>query len=375
MTGATRARSPEAARRRRTPGSAAGLVAGVALAAALVMLPACGNPGGGSGARAAVTSRPTAETTPELAEGDVPAKGLELIDSTEVREHLSVFASDSFLGRRAGTRGADLAADFLAHELRELELVPLGPDSSYLQRFQLPGLGEGRPDSTQNVVALVRGSDPEHAGQYVALGAHYDHLGIGPPDVTGDSIYNGADDDGSGTIGLLEVAEAFARGPRPRRSVLFVFHGAEELGLLGSFFFTLQPPVPRDSIVAQLNVDMIGRNAPDSLFIIGSGRISSDLDAVIREQAEAAGIMLDYTYDAPDHPERLYYRSDHYNYAQYGIPVAFFFAGLHPDYHRPSDEIDKIDFGKIERVSELLYRVAWQLANRPEPPARDRLPQ
>ncbi|MFN2433358.1 MAG: M28 family metallopeptidase [Gemmatimonadota bacterium] len=228
-------------------------------------------------------------------------------------------------------------------------------------------------DSSQNVVGLIRGSDPALAGQVVAIGAHFDHVGVGVP-VGGDSIYNGADDDGSGTVALLEVAEALARGPTPRRSVLIAFHGAEEQGLLGSFVLTLQPPVPRDSIVAHLNADMIGRNAPDSLFVIGAGRISSELDRIVRRQGAAAGLHLDFTYDAPEHPERLYYRSDHYNYAQYGIPVAFFFAGLHPDYHQPSDEVERIDFGKLERVTELLYRVVWEVANRAEPLARDRAP-
>jgi Zn-dependent M28 family amino/carboxypeptidase len=274
-------------------------------------------------------------------------------------------------GRRAGTAGGDLAAAYLAAELESLGLVPLDADSSYLQRFALPeGVGGGA-DSTQNIVALVPGADPGLRGQIVAIGAHYDHLGVGPP-VAGDSIYNGADDDGSGTVALLEMAQALAAGPRPRRSVLFVFHGGEEEGLLGSFHFTLRPLVPRDSIVAQLNVDMVGRNAPDSLSIIGAGRISSELDRIVRRQAEAQGLELDYTFDAPDHPERLYYRSDHYNYAQYGIPVAFFFAGLHPDYHQPSDEIERIDFDKVEKAARLLYRVAWEVANRPEPLERDR---
>lgn len=301
-----------------------------------------------------------------------PPEGLELIDRSDLRKHLGVLAADSLEGRRAGTRGADRAAAYLAEQLKALGLVPLGPDFSYLQRFRIPSYGPrgpGASDSTQNVVGLVPGEDPASRGQYVALGAHYDHLGIGPP-LAGDSIYNGADDDGSGTAAVLEVAEALARGPRPRRSVLVVFHGGEEEGLLGSFHFTLRPPVPRDSIVAQLNVDMVGRNSPDSLAIIGAGRISSDLDRIVRRHAEAEGLALDYTFDAPDHPERLYFRSDHYNYAQYGIPIAFFFAGLHPDYHQPSDEVEKIDFGKVENAAELIYRVAWEVANR-----RDRLPR
>ncbi|MFN2431679.1 MAG: M28 family peptidase, partial [Gemmatimonadota bacterium] len=149
----------------------------------------------------------------------------------------------------------------------------------------------------------------------------------------------------------------------------------EEAGLLGSEHLTAIPPVARDSIVAQLNMDMLGRNAPDSLFLIGSSRISSQLDQIVRREAGAVGLHLDYSLDAPNHPERLYERSDHYMYARYGIPVAFFFAGLHPDYHQPSAEVERIDFGKVERVAELVYRVAWDLANRPEPPARHGSPR
>jgi hypothetical protein len=303
-----------------------------------------------------------------------PAAGLALIDTVELRAQLAVLAADSFEGRRAATPGADKAAEFLAGRLEALGVEPAGDAGSYLQRFAMPAMGGEAYDSTQNVVGIVRGSDPNLAGEYVALGAHYDHLGVGPPldPADPDSIYNGADDDGSGTVALLEVAEAIVKGPRPARSVLVVFHGAEEEGLLGSFYFTLRPTVPRDSIVAQLNVDMVGRNAPDSLAVIGAGRISSELDAIVRRQAGNEGLGIDYSYDAPDHPERLYYRSDHYNYAQYGIPVAFFFAGLHPDYHMPSDEIDKIEFGKVERAARLIYRVAWEIANRPERLVRDR---
>ena len=319
-----------------------------------------------------------AEAEPRSARenGDVPSAGLELIEREDLRALLTFFASDHFKGRQAGTPGGDLAAAYLASQLATLGVAPLDADSSYLQRFPLPAFGPGgaTADSSQNVVGLVRGTDPELAGEIVAVGAHYDHLGVGVP-VEGDSIYNGADDDGSGTVALLEVAEALMRGPRPRRSVLFVFHGAEEAGLLGSFHFTLRPLVPRDSIVAQLNVDMIGRNAPDSLAVIGAGRISSELDAIIRDEAPAAGLNLDYSFDAPDHPERLYYRSDHYNYAQYGIPIAFFFAGLHPDYHQVSDEVAKIDFVKVERAARLVYRVAWRIADRPERLERDRLTQ
>jgi hypothetical protein len=345
----------------------------VALVAGLALLAACGQDGAGAdgGAHAAAEASPAA-TPPPIDPRHAPAEGLALIDTSDLREHLSVLAADSLEGRRAGTRGGDRAAAYLAARLAELGVEPAGGGGSYLQRFSIPSFTSEAEDSTQNVVGIVRGADSTLANEFVALGAHYDHLGIGPP-VAGDSVYNGADDDGSGTVTLLETAEAFARGPRPRRSILIVFHGAEEEGLLGSFYFTLRPTVPRDSIVTQLNVDMVGRNSPDSLAVIGANRISSALDSIVRSQAAEQGLALDWSYDAPDHPERLYYRSDHYNYAQYGIPVAFFFAGLHADYHMPSDEIDKIELEKIERAARLVYRVAWEVANRPARLARDKL--
>lgn len=305
---------------------------------------------------------------------EAPREGLDRIDPDDLRTLLAAFAADSMEGRRAGTAGDRRAAAFLAAELERLDVAPAGPDGSYLQRFAIAPPGSSLADSSQNVVGLIPGSDPALADEVVALGAHFDHLGVGSP-VGGDSIYNGADDDGSGTVSLLELVEALSLGPRPRRSVMVVFHGAEEAGLLGSQHLTTDPPMPLDSIVAQLNLDMLGRNSPDSLFVIGAGRISSELDDIVRRQAQAAGLALDYTLDAEDHPERLYYRSDHYSYARHGIPVAFFFAGLHPDYHQPSDEIEKIDFEKLERAAELVYRVTWEVANQPEPLARDRFPE
>lgn len=227
-----------------------------------------------------------------------------------------------------------------------------------------------------NVVAVLPGSSAALRSEHVALGSHYDHVGIGEP-VDGDSIFNGADDDASGTAALVEIAERYAslpEGERPARSLLFVWHTAEESGLLGSDFFTESPTVPRDSIVAQLNIDMIGRNHPDSLHVIGSRRLSTDLgdltEAVNRRQA--APFAFDYTMDAPDHAERVYCRSDHYNYARYGIPVVFFTTGLHDDYHQPSDEPDTLDYDKLARVTRLVGDLAGEVASLPARPRVDR---
>jgi Zn-dependent M28 family amino/carboxypeptidase len=189
-----------------------------------------------------------------------------------------------------------------------------------------------------------------------------------------DSVLNGADDDGSGTVGVLEVAEQLAKGPaRPRRSVLFVWHAAEEMGLLGANWFTRNPTVPRDSIVAQINVDMIGRGGatdrpdggPGYIQMIGSRRLSTELgDLVERVNAEGKfGFSFDYTYDADGHPSNYYCRSDHYMYARFGIPIAFFTTGSHLDYHQLTDEPQYIDYDKMTRVTRLIGAVTTAVAD------------
>jgi Zn-dependent M28 family amino/carboxypeptidase len=231
------------------------------------------------------------------------------------------------------------------------------------------------PIEASNVVAVLPGSDPARAGEYVAVGAHHDHDGIGVAE-EGDSIFNGADDDGSGTVALLEIAERLAALPaaeRPARSVLFVWHTAEEKGLLGSAQFTENPSVPRESIVAQLNLDMVGRNSPDSLFLVGSRRLSRQLGDLVEavNARQARPFAFDYSWDVPNHPERIYCRSDHFNYARYGIPITFFTSGLHPEYHKVSDEVELIDFEKLARVARLVSDVVMDVAALPTRPPLD----
>jgi Zn-dependent M28 family amino/carboxypeptidase len=203
----------------------------------------------------------------------------------------------------------------------------------------------------------------------VAYGAHYDHVGIVAPQ-NGDSISNGADDDGSGTVTLLAIARAFAQGPRPRRSALFVWHIGEEKGLFGSEAFTEKPTVPADSIVAQLNADMIGRNAADSLYIVGPGAAPNGQSAVLGtvvDSVNAAGarpFVFNREWDTTTHPERIYYRSDHFNYAKKGIPIVFFTTGLHDQYHKVTDEAALIDYAKMARIGDLMYRTGMALGNR-----------
>jgi Peptidase family M28 len=237
--------------------------------------------------------------------------------------------------------------------------------------------------TTQNVVGIIEGIDHYLRKEYVAVGAHYDHIGM-RPNAEGDRIFNGADDDGSGTVATMAIAEALAKSKlRPKRSILLVWHAGEEKGLWGSEFFTKYPPVPINEIVAQLNIDMIGRSkkegddkpenvnltGPNGLYIIGSKMMSDDLGN-LSEEVNNSYLKLDfnYKYDDPDDPERFFYRSDHYNYAQKGVPIIFYFSGVHEDYHMPGDHADKIDYEKLEKVTRTIFATMWKLANAPTRP-------
>ncbi len=244
----------------------------------------------------------------------------------------------------------------------------------------LPQVLEGRAFSARideertlftafNVIGVIRGSDPLLSRTYVAYGAHYDHIGIVAP-VAGDSVANGADDDGSGVVSLLAIARAMQRSPvRPKRSTLFVWHVGEEKGLLGSAYFVQHPTVPIDSIVAQLNADMVGRNAASLLYTVGpraapnnqSRRLGAIVDSV--NATQPVPFLINRDWDSATHPEHIYERSDHFNYARKGIPIVFFTTGLHDDYHTPSDEASKIDYEKMTRVARLMRDVGCAVAN------------
>ncbi len=292
------------------------------------------------------------------------------------------------------------------------------------------------PAPTRNVVAILPGGDPTLSGQYVAIGAHSDHIGLravaaadhdslhafnaqrffandnpsGTPrsaeqratrdasiaaihvnvdslrrvrPARRDSINNGADDDGSGTVTVLEVAEAFVKGKvKPKRSLLFVWHTGEEKGLLGSRYFTDNPTVPRDSIVAQINIDMVGRGAATDLpagrenylQLVGSRRLSTELGDLTEavNTAQKQPFALDYSYDANGHPENIYCRSDHYNYARYGIPVVFMTTGLHGDYHQVTDEPQYIDYPHMARIGQFVFTLANRIAALDHPPVVDK---
>jgi hypothetical protein len=218
-----------------------------------------------------------------------------------------------------------------------------------------------------NVVGVLRGSDPELSKTYLVLSAHMDHIGVTRPNAQGDSINNGADDDASGTSAVIEVAEALASLPsRPARSIVFLLVSGEEKGLLGSQYFSDHPTVPLSSIIADINIDMIGRNAPDTVVAIGQeysslGPLTYD---VVRQHPE-----LGLTASKDIWPnERFFFRSDHYNFAKKDIPAIFFFSGVHEDYHQPSDQVEKIDADKAARIARLAYYLAHEVASRREAP-------
>ncbi len=229
-----------------------------------------------------------------------------------------------------------------------------------------------------NVVAVAPGRDPRLRGEYVLFSGHHDHDGVRTPvDVGGgrlDSIWNGADDNASVDVAILAAGRAFVRAPG-RRSALFVWHGAEERGLLGSRWFSAHPTVPRDSIVAVLNGDMIGRNSPDSAALLGAQpphRNSSDLVEIALAANRAVGhFALDSTWDRPSHPEGWYFRSDHLPYARLGVPAVMFTTLLHPDYHTVRDGPERIDYAKLTRMARWMYATGWAVAERDRRPGVD----
>ena len=298
---------------------------------------------------------------------------------------------------------------FSGSDVKYAELKEIAAKRDPLPRFTLKGAKMTvnvdadyqavRTQRTNNVVGIIEGTDPKLKDTFVVFGAHYDHTGYlegaapsgggqnpggcqgqtRPDPRPGDTINNGADDDGSGTVGLMALAKAFATGPKPKRSLLFVWHAGEESGLLGSRYHADHPVVPLDKIVAQLNIDMIGRNECDDpekmnhVFVVGSDRISTELHN-LNEEANASlskPLSLDYALNDPADPQSIYTRSDHFSYASKGIPIIFFFTGLHKDYHFVTDEVSKIEFPKLARVTQLVYATAQKVANLDHAPARD----
>ncbi|MGH7617510.1 MAG: M28 family peptidase [Gemmatimonadaceae bacterium] len=342
------------------------------------------------------------------------------ISASDLRARLTAFAADSMMGREAGTIWNAKAAEYVASQFAKLGLRPAGENGTFFQVVpNIRARETGALAPARNVVAILPGSDAALRGEYVSITAHNDHIGFNHQPVDHDSlraydtvirplgadsprrqptaaesvrirtildsvrrlrparpdsIDNGADDDGSGTIGLIEIAQAFARGPnKPRRSILFVSHTAEEKGLLGSDYYTDHPTVPIDSIVAEIDIDMIGRGAatdlegggPTYLEVVGLRRLSNEfgdwLEAV--NAREPTPFVFNYEYDVPGHPLQYYCRADHYSYARYGIPSVSLSRGEHMDYHQVTDEAQYIDYPDFARLTQLVFDGALFVAN------------
>lgn len=244
-------------------------------------------------------------------------------------------------------------------ELREGKQVP--SSELHNRRMDISIVTQKQKDKTYNVVAWLEGTDERLKEEYVLFGSHHDHNGTRE-----GRIYNGADDNGSGTVAMLELAQAL-QIERPKRSVIFVWHTAEEKGLWGSRYFVEHSPIPVEKMSAELNMDMICRNDPDHLYIIGSNKLSSELDAIINAVNDRnIGLNLDYKYEDPQHPDNFFFRSDQYPYIQYGIPAVWYFCGTTEDYHQETDTIDRVDFAKMERVTRFVYLTAMAIGNKPE---------
>ena len=290
------------------------------------------------------------------------------ITAKELMDNLYVYSSDYFQGRETGTLGQKRAIDFLQNFYTTSAIESADGTQNYLQPMTL--FIKGKKVETENLASIIKGS--EYPDEYIIITAHLDHIGI---DKNGD-INNGADDDGTGNVALLEMAEAFKQAEKegfgPKRSLVFLHVTGEEKGLLGSKYYTENPLYPIKNTVANLNIDMIGRvnpkretEDPNYIYLIGSDKLSQELHDI----SEAVNdkyiqLELDYTYNDERDPNRFYYRSDHYNFAKKNIPVIFYFNGTHEDYHKPTDTADKINYPILEKRIKLIFYTAWELANR-----------
>ena len=315
-------------------------------------------------------------------------KYAESITSNELSELLYEFASDEFEGRNTGEPGQKLAVNFIRDFYKANDIVEADNTEDYFQKFlvdfskrqvakpnninplESSSIDEENIDwvKTENVAAIIKGDVCPN--EYIVLTAHLDHVGI-----EDGEIYNGADDDGSGSMALLEIAQAFKLaeldGNRPKRSIVILHVSAEEKGLLGSKYYAENPLYPLNETITNLNVDMIGRTDPtresdndNYIYLIGTDRLSSMLHETSEKvNSRTVNLELDYRFNAWDDPNRFYERSDHFNFAKNNIPVIFYFSGTHEDYHGPGDTPDKIRYDLLTQRSRLIFHTAWELAN------------
>jgi len=290
------------------------------------------------------------------------------ITQDALKKLLYTIASDSLAGRRTGEKGQKDAAKFIIDFYKNLNIKAANTNGDYLQNIPVDFFKGQSNNDSENVVAYIKGT--EKPDEYVVISAHYDHLGV-----KGELIYNGADDDGSGTSALLEIAEAFKiasdAGHGPKRSMVFLHVTGEEEGLFGSKYYAEHPIFPLANTVVDLNIDMVGRfdekhkENPEFVYLIGADKLSTEL----HELSEAVNkkytkLELDYTYNDENDPNRFYYRSDHYNFAKNGIPIIFYFNGTHADYHQATDTPDKIRYDLLQIRAQLVFYTAWEIANK-----------
>lgn len=291
------------------------------------------------------------------------------ITAEDLKTHLYIYASDEMQGRMTGSKGQKMATEYLRNFYKSEGIASPIKEIDYYQNIPASYFKGRAEQDSENVVAYIKGS--EKPDELIVLSAHLDHVGV---DDNGN-VFNGADDDGSGTVALLEIAQAFQKAVRdgngPKRSILFLHVTGEEIGLFGSQYYTENPLFPLANTVCNLNTDMIGRIDPKKkgnsnyIYLIGSDKLSQELHEVSEvANSTYTQLELDYTFNDEDDPNRFYYRSDHYNFAKNDIPVIFYFNGTHEDYHQISDTPDKIEYELMQKRTELIFQTAWEIANR-----------
>ena len=326
-----------------------------------------------AGAIAFMACSTSKEVSKEDVNVDLAAKYAATITAKDLGNHLFTYASDEFEGRETGEPGQKMAVEYLKNFYKSQNIVsPIGGDD-YFQEVPAEWINKntrrGTYKDSENVVAFIEGSEkPE---EIVVISAHLDHEGV-----KNGKVYNGADDDGSGTVAMLEIAEAFQlavkAGKGPKRSILFLHVTGEEKGLLGSKYYTdVDPIFPLENTVCDLNIDMIGRTDsrhkadPNYVYLIGSDKLSTELHTISETMNKKyTNINLDYKYNDENDPNRFYYRSDHYNFVKNNVPIIFYFNGTHVDYHKPTDTPDKINYELLENRTKLVFHTAWEVANK-----------
>lgn len=297
---------------------------------------------------------------------------IEQVSKDNLVTHLTYLASDEMEGRKTGEPGQKKAASYLRNYYKSLQIEAAPGTNDYYQKVPSDAMRKmfsPKLNDSENVVAFIEGN--EIPDEFLVISAHYDHVGM-----ANGEIYNGADDDASGTTAVMEIARLFQEaklaGKGPKRSIVFLHCTGEEYGLHGSRYYVNNPLFPLDQTIANLNIDMIGRTdkkhekSKNYIYLVGSDKLSQELhDLSEATNKKHTKLDLDYEFNAKNHPEQIYYRSDHYNFAVRNIPVIFYYSGEHEDYHKPTDTVDKIEFDKMHERVQLIFATAWELANQP----------